>query len=122
MYSQIHLHLIRFRSVSTFQFKTGTWIILVHPHSKCSQWKQIDTITIFYNIQVSISGADTDHICNAAQLSGRCPHPYNIMVSPLDINRMIFQQLIHNKMRSRSSVINITDNMQMIHNQTLDQF
>ena len=69
-----------------------------------------------------VSGADTDHICNAAQLSGRCPHPYNIMVSPLDINRMIFQQLIHNKMRSRSSVINITDNMQMIHNQTLDQF
>ena len=67
MYSQIHLHLIRFRSVSTFQFKTCTWIILVHPHSKCSQWKQVNTITIFYNIQVSISGADIavlalDHI------------------------------------------------------------
>ena len=51
-----------------------------------------------------------------------CEHTGSAGFFYYDINRMILQQLIHNKMRSRSSVINVTDNMQMIYNQTLDQF
>ena len=44
------------------------------------------------------------------------------MIPPLDVHRMILHQLVHDQMRSRTSVVNITDNMQVIHNQTLDQF
>ena len=44
------------------------------------------------------------------------------MIPPLDIYRMMFHQLVHNQMRSRTSVVNITDNMKMIHNKPLNQF
>ena len=43
------------------------------------------------------------------------------MVAPLDIQRVIFLQLLHDMVRPRPPVINISQNMQMVHNQTLDQ-
>ena len=55
-------------------------------------------------------------------LSCSSSHPDHIMISPLDIQRMIFHQTIHDEMRARTSVINISQHMKMIHNKTLDQF
>ena len=43
------------------------------------------------------------------------------MISPLNIDRVIRHQFIHNNMRTGTSVINIADNMQMIYNEPLDQ-
>ena len=44
------------------------------------------------------------------------------MISPLNINRMVRHKLIHNNMWSRTSVIDVSDNMQMTNRQTLNQF
>ena len=101
--------------------KKRAWIIPVNSIGKVCQRHQIDTIIIFQRVQVAITGTDTDHIGNAGRMAAGCSHPEHIMIAPLDINRMIGHQLVHDCSRSRSSVENITHNMQMIHNQTLDQ-
>ena len=51
----------------------------------------------------------------------RRAHPHHVMVAPLDIHGMVFAQSIHNNMRAGTSVVNITDDMQMIDDQLLDQ-
>ena len=106
----------------TFQGKTGTRVIFVCIQRKISQWKKIDSVAILQNIQIAITCADSDYICNTAFLSCCRPHPEYIMIPPLNIQWMIGQKLVHNQVRSRTSVINISDNMQVVHSQSLDQF
>ena len=112
----------RIQSIATFDFKALTGIFFIISKCKRGKRKQIDSISIFQNIQICISCTDTNYIRNAGTLSGCRSHPYNIMISPLNINGMMLFQLVHDFMRSRTSVINIPENMQMIYNQTLNQF
>ena len=46
---------------------------------------------------------------------------YNIMIAPLNVHRVIVTQRIHNHMRSRPSVENISHDMQMIYDKLLNQ-
>lgn len=43
------------------------------------------------------------------------------MISPLNVQRMVLHQTVHNEMRSRSTVKNISQDMKVIDNKTLDQ-
>ena len=107
---------------SSLHLKCITRIIFVNFHGKSSERKHIDSITVFKNIKIAISNTVTQYRCNTCTLSDSSSHPYNIMISPLNIKGMVIHQTIHNKMRTRSTVKNITKNMQMIHNKPLDQF
>ena len=49
------------------------------------------------------------------------PHPDNIMVSPLYIHRMITAERIQNDMRPGPPVKNISDDVQMVNDQPLNQ-
>ena len=106
----------------SLHFKSSTRIIFIYFHCKCRKRKHINSVSIFQNIQISIADTVTKHRCYTGSLPNCCPHPYYIMISPLDIQRMILYQTIHDKMRARASVKNITQNMQMIYNQSLYQF
>ena len=106
----------------SLHLKSSTWIILISLHCKGCQRHEIDPISILKNIHISVTDAVPDHRCNAGFLSCSSSHPDHIMISPLDIQRMIFHQTIHDEMRARTSVINISQHMKMIHNKTLDQF
>ena len=98
------------------------WVILIGFHGIGGQRKHVDPIAVLQNIQVSIADTVSYYCGNAGSLSHCRPHPHNIMVSPLNIKRMVFHQPVHNKMRPRASVKNISQNVKMIHNQPLDQF
>jgi AspT/YidE/YbjL antiporter-like protein len=60
-------------------------------------------------------------IRHTTRIACRCTQPKNIMVSPLDIEIMIIAQRVHNDMRTGAAVINISDNMQRVDGQPLDQ-
>ena len=107
---------------STFHLKSTARIIFVNFHGKGCKRQHIDSITILKNVKIAITNAVAKYRRNTCPLSHSCSHPYNIMISPLDIKGVIFHQTVHNKMRSRSTVKNIPENMKMIHNKTLDQF
>ena len=107
---------------SSIHLKCITRIIFINFHGKSSEWKHIDSITVFKNIKITISNTVAQYRCNTCTLSDGSSHPYNIMISPLNIERMVIHQTIHNKMRTRSTVKNITENVKVIHNKALDQF
>ena len=71
----------------------------------------IDSVSILKNIQISVTDTVSYHCCNTGFLSCCRTHPDNIMVSPLNIQGVILHQAIHNEMWSRTSVINIPQNM-----------
>ena len=102
-------------------FKYLAGIIPVNLHGKSSKRHHIDSITILQNIQIAVTDTIADHCGHTGSLSYSGAHPYHIMVSPLNIQRMIIHQSVHYKMRTGTSVINIADNMQMIYNEPLDQ-
>ena len=51
----------------------------------------------------------------------RRAHPHHIVISPLDIDGMMLHQRIHDHMRIRTSVKNISYHMKMVYDQTADQ-
>ena len=106
---------------SSLHGKNLARIILICFHDKGRQRQHIDAVSILQNIQISITDTVSDHSCDAGFLPRSSSHPHNIMISPLNIQRVILHQTIHDKMWSRTSVIDISQNMKMIHNQTLDQ-
>ena len=118
-YVQKHLSLAVLRL--SFQPETGTGVISISIHRKRSKRQQIDAISVFKDIQIAVSCTDTDHIGNASPLPGGGTHPQHIMISPLNINRMVLDQFFHDNMGARSSVVNITHNMKMVYRQPLDQ-
>ena len=78
-----------------------------------------DRIKKGYSIWICMNAPD--HIGNASPLPGGGTHPQHIMISPLNINRMVLDQFFHDNMGARSPVVNITHNMKMVYRQPLDQ-
>ena len=105
----------------SLNFKTGAGVIFVISKGKGCQGQKINTISVFQNIQIGITGTNPNYRCHTTRLSCRCPQPENIVISPLDIQRMIVFQTVHNLVRPRSPVINISQNVQMIYHQSLNQ-
>ena len=106
----------------SLHLKNSAGIIFISFHCKGCQRHEIDSISILQDIHVPVADTVSDHGCNAGFLACGSAHPDYIVISPLDIQRVVFHQTVHDKMRARTSIINISQNMKMIHNQTLDQF
>ena len=58
---------------------------------------------------------------NQSTGSGRSSHPKNIVVTPLNIHAVVLHQGIHHDIRTGTTVIDISDDMQPIHRQMLDE-
>ena len=101
--------------------KQFTGIILVTVQRKPCQRDEIDPVSVFQGVEIIVSGADPHHIGNTRPMSGRSPHPEDVVISPLDIQRMIIHETVHNPVSSRSAVIDIPDHMEMVDGQPLDQ-
>ena len=122
----VHLHIqVRLAGtagVGPLKHKTGAGIISIDVQGKGGQRKQVDAISVFQDIQVSVPCTDADRICNASPLPHRGSHPEHIMVPPLNVQGMIGHKLIHDDMGSRPPVIYISQYVQMVYNEALDQF
>ena len=99
----------------------GARIIGIRIHCKSSQWKQIDSVSVFKRAQVAVAHGHTYHVGNTTIVTGSCPHPENIMISPLNIEVMVIAQRIHDDMRARTTVVNIAYDMKRVNSQTLNQ-
>ena len=101
--------------------KDCTGIIRIGIHGKRGKRQQVNAIPVFQCRQISVTHRHTDHIGNTGVITRRCSHPKNVMVSPLDIEVMIIAECIHNDMRSRTTVVNISYDVQGINRQPLDK-
>ena len=101
--------------------KTFAGIITVDRGGEIGQRNQVDAVAVLQHIEVSIAAGHPDHVGDAGQMTSGSSHPHHVMISPLDIHRLVAHQLVHDKMRPRSAVKNVTHDMDVVHGQTLDQ-
>ncbi len=117
-----------FEHVQLFSFnicfgeKAVARVIFILLHGKGGQRKHVDTISIFKCVEVVVAKRNANHIGNQCQVSGSGSHPNNIVVSPLDVNRMVIYQTIHYFIGIRPAIKNVTNNMQAVNQQALDKF
>ena len=108
-------------AVLPFQPEERTGIIAVDPGGKRCQRDHIDAVSVLQNVEIPISRTNSENRGDTGQRSCGSSHPDNVMVAPADIQRMIAHQTVHDSLRTRTPVIDITQNMQMIHNHLLNQ-
>ena len=104
-----------------FRHENRARIIGIRIHCKSSQWKQIDSVSVFKCPQITIAHRHTYHVSDTTIITGSCSHPKNIMISPLNIEVVVITQCIHNDMCTGTTVVNITYDMKRINSQTLNQ-
>ena len=117
---QITLHIIC-ATWSHLKHKSGAWVILVSFQRKRSKRKHIYAIALLDHVQITISDTVSDNSCNTCRISCGCPHPDNIVIAPLYIQRVISAQPVHYQMWPRSPVIYITKHMQMVNSKSLNK-
>ena len=101
--------------------KPGTGIILINPGREHGQGAQVNPVAVLQKIEAVVADRDPQHVADAGQIAGGRSHPGNIMISPLDIYIVELHQLVHNKIRPGAPVENISDDMEIIDGQVLDQ-
>ena len=120
----MHLHvernLSRIMVIFRMNAKTFTRIIRISFNGKTCQRHQIDSVSIFQHIQIIVASGQSYHIGNAGLMAGSRSHPHHIMIAPLEVHIVKFHQMVHNNVRSRSSVKNISDHMKSGDNQLLN--
>ena len=103
-----------------FRHKFYARIVAIDIHGKCSQLDEIDAITIFKGLHVGITECNTDNVAHACIIASSCPHPQDIVISPRDVPCMIVHECVHHDMRSRSTVVDIAQNMKLVDAESLN--
>ena len=107
--------------IENFRKEALARIILINPRCKHRQLAEIDPISILEDIKAIIADRDPQNGTDAGKVAGSCAHPGDIVVAPLDIHIVEVHQLVHDDIRTRSTIKDIADNVQTVHSQVLDQ-
>ena len=118
---QVDLDLLRIIGAGSLQLEHGAGVIRVGRGGVAGQRQHVDAVAILQDIHVAVAGADADDVADAAQLSCCRSHPENIVIAPLDVQGVVLHQLVHNNMGAWAAVKDIAHDMQMVHNQPLNQ-
>ena len=94
--------------------------VLVNLICKDGQRPQGDAVTCLNDIQIIIMNGVGQHRCHQSPGAGSSTHPEDVVIAPLDVYRMVRQQLIHHHVGSGAAVKDVAHNVQMIHSQPLD--
>ena len=103
------------------QSEADTGVVLIRIKRETSQRQNIDSVGIFENRKVSVTRAVSHDMSNTAALTERSAHPHDVMIAPLNINRMVIDKGLHDRIRMRAAIVNIANNMQSLNGQTLNQ-
>ena len=63
----------------------------------------------------------SQRIGDAGLAAGGRTHPQDIVVPPLDVERMMMHEIIHDLVGMRPAIVNIADNVQVVYGQPFDQ-
>ena len=95
-------------------------IVLVRAKRKRCERQDVDAIYVLEHRKVAIACAVSHHMRYAAALAQRGPHPNDVMIAPLYVERMEAHERVHDQMRCRTTVVNVADQMQMVDGEALD--
>ena len=82
---------------------------------------EIDAVAALENLKIAVRAVDADDIRDARGVSARGADPQEIVVSPLNIQRMIAHQPVDDDVRAVAAVEDIPHDVQMIDRKALNQ-
>ena len=115
------IHRVGDIGIQKMWLEAGTWIIAIHLLRIHRKRAQIDAVAVLEHIEGVIGGGDAKNACDAGRITTGGAHPLSIMISPLDVHIMEAHQLLHDLVRMRASVEDVTDDMEIIDDEVLNQ-
>ena len=97
-------------------------IVLVGFHGERGQRQEADPVTVAQRFHVAVAQRAAHHVGDAGLAPGGRAHPQDVVVAPLDVDLMMLHQVVKNEVRPRPTVVNVTDDVQLLDGQALDQF
>ena len=85
------------------------------------EFAQGDAVVVLENLIVVVAQVVAQHRGDAGGLAGCGAHPQQVVVAPLDIERMIGEQTVHNLGRAATAVKNVADQVQVVDGEALDK-
>ena len=82
---------------------------------------QRDAVVVLENLVVVIAQVVAQHRGDAGGLAGGGAHPQQIVVTPLNVERMIGEQAVHNLGRAAAAVEDVAHQMQVVDGEALDE-
>ena len=103
-----------------FGYELSARIVLVGLHCESCEWNKVDAISILECSHIAISQCYPDDIANTSIVSGGSAHPQHIVIAPLNVPAVVAAESVHNDVGSGTTVVDITENMQLVDNQSLN--
>ena len=98
-----------------------TGIVAVHLPGKNGKGPHIQSVAVLQQVKIVVLDGNPDHIGDKSSVAGGCPDPGNIMVAPLNIHIVHVHQFVQNDIRPGPPVKDISDDVQLVNGQRLDQ-
>ena len=81
---------------------------------------QVDAVAVFEDVQVRVAGGQAEDRGDAERMAAGGADPYDVVVAPLDIQRVVVHQVLHDEMWPGTSVIDVADEVQVVDGQADD--
>lgn len=88
---------------------------------KGDELAQRDTVVVLEDLVVVVAQVVAQHRGDAGGLAGSGAHPQQVVVAPLDVERMVGEQTVHNLGSAAATVEDITHQVQVVHGEALDE-
>ena len=82
--------------------------------------KDVDAVGVFQDGQVAVARAVAHHVRDAAALPERRAHPHDVVVAPLDVDRVVIHERVHDGVRRGAAVVDVADDVELVHGEALD--
>ena len=102
------------------RLKVFAWVLSVHLFRKGGKRSQVYSVAHFKHVEVVIAYVHSQQVGDARPVSRSRAHPHDVMISPLEVNVVVIQQIVHNLVRVSSSVEDISDNVQLVYGKSAD--
>ena len=98
-------------SIAKLRSEGGTGVLAIDLHSEARQRKHVDPVAILQRGEVGIAQGDTYSVGHAGGVPDSSTHPEHIVVTPLDVDIVVGQELVHDELGTRTSVKDVPDDM-----------
>ena len=94
---------------------------LVGALGKRYELTQGDTVVVLQDLEIAVAQVVAQNRDDARRLTGGRAHPQQVVIAPLDIQRVVLHQAVHDLGGPAAAVEDIAHQMQMVDDQPLDE-
>ena len=89
------IHRVELVFIQPLRLEKLTRIVAVDVFCHGRQRTKIDAVSDFQHIEIVITDIHSQHVGDAGPVACSCAHPYDIVISPLEIHIVIIHEKVH---------------------------